>query len=122
MVYLGALAGFGFKILFCNNRRQDGGFLVASLCVKRKLGTRIVQQQSKKRTGILYLIRKETLLRKPYFKLIAKPAISMANGRSGLQPVDQLATLSCSSSIGLSNRTLPTRPTGQTETVFVVRI
>lgn len=37
-------------------------------------------------------------------------------------PVDQLATLPCSSSIGLSNRTLPTSPTGQTEAFLVVRI
>ena len=59
---------------------------------------------------------------KYYFKLIAKPAMSIAKGRSGLQPVDQLATLPCSSRMGLSNRTPPTKPTGQTEAFLVDRI
>jgi len=61
-------------------------------------------------------------LENTYFRLIAKPAMSIAKGLSGLQPVDQLTTLSCSSRMGLSNRTPPTKPTGQTEAFLVDRI
>ena len=50
---------------------------------------------------------------------MANPAMSIAKGRSGLHPVDQLVTFPFSSTIGLSKRTPPTRPTGHTEAFLV---
>ena len=61
-------------------------------------------------------------MKSKYRKLMAKPAMSIAKGRSGLQAVDQFATLPFLSKMGPSKRTPPTRPTGHTEAFFVDRI